>query len=125
MPLKNELKLAVCLYDVSTGKFEGIAMRLAYIILQDDDEETFFGYGYLGKKSLVLYAVAIEKIPKAFISTSFKKHFHKIMNERRHNEEFSNVFFYLSSTTDRKEKINQHKDNVEVSPIDCSLDYLR
>ena len=29
-----------------------------------------------------------------------------IMNEQQHNEEFSGVFFYLPSTTDRKEKIN-------------------
>ena len=32
-PAKNEVKLAVCLYDTSTGEFQGIAMRLAYIII--------------------------------------------------------------------------------------------
>ena len=65
---------AVCLYDTSTGEFLGVAMRLAYIILRGDVEECFFSYGYLEKKSLVLYSVAKEKIPNAFISTSFKRH---------------------------------------------------
>ena len=46
------------------------------------------------------------------------------MNEQRHNEKFSSVFFYLPSTTDRKEKINHHCDNVNINPIDRSLDYL-
>ena len=122
-PAKDEVKLAVCLYDISTGKFQGIAMRLAYIILRGDKEECFFSYGYSEKKSLVLYLAVKEKIPNAFISACFKKHFHEIMNKRRHSEEFSQLFFDLPSITDRKEKINQHRDNVNLSPIDCSLDY--
>ena len=32
MPPKNDVKLAVCLYDTSTGEFQGIAIRLVYII---------------------------------------------------------------------------------------------
>ena len=123
-PAKNEVKGAVCLYDTSTGEFQGIAMMLAYIILHGVDEECFFSYGYSEKKSLVLHSVAKEKIHNAFISTCFKKHFHEIMNERWHNEEFSSVFFYLPSVTDREGKINQHRDNVNLNPIDCSLDYL-
>ena len=123
-PAKNEVKLAVCLYDTSTGEFQGIAMRLAYIILRADMEETFFSYGYSEKKSLVLYSVAKEKISNAFISTAFKKHFHEIMNERRQNKEFSGVICYLPSTMGRKEKISQHWCNVNLNLIDCNLDYL-
>ena len=51
-------------------------MRLAYIILRGDDEETIFSHGYLEEKSLILYSVAREKVPNAFIFTDFKKHFH-------------------------------------------------
>ena len=29
------------------------------------------------------------------------------------------MFCYLPSTTDRKESINQYKDNVQLHPIDC------
>ena len=37
---------------------------------------------------------------------------------------FATVLFYIPSITDWKEKINQHGDNVDVNPIDYSLDYL-
>ena len=49
-PAKNQVKLTVCLYDTTTGEFQGIAMRLAYIILRGDEEECFFSYGYPEKK---------------------------------------------------------------------------
>ena len=55
---------------------------------------------------------------------SFKKKIREILNERRHNEEFPSLFYFLPLTTDRKEKINQHKENVGLNPINCSLDYL-
>ena len=44
-----------------------------------------------------------QKIPDTFISTSFKKHCSEIMNERKEKEDFSMLFCYLPSITDRKE----------------------
>ena len=35
---------------------------------------------------------------------------------------FRNYFFYLPSTTDRKEKINKCRENVQLHPIDCLYD---
>ena len=46
------------------------------------------------------------------------------MNDRRHNEGLSSLFFYLPSITDRKEKINQFRENVNINPIACSLELL-
>ena len=86
--------------------------------------ECFFLYRYNEKKLKVLYSAAKDRIPNAIISTCFKKHFHEILNKRWHNEEFSTVLFYIPSITDWKEKINQHRDNVNLNPIDYSLDYL-
>ena len=105
-PAKNEIKPCRLPVWQSTGEFQDMAMELSYIIFWGDVEEFFLSYVYSEKKSLVLYLVAKEKIPNAFILTSFKKHFHEIMNERWHNKEFYDVFFYLPSTTDRKEKTN-------------------
>ena len=34
----------------------------------------------------------------------------------------STLFFYLPSTTDRKESINQYKDNVQLHPTDCNYE---
>ena len=44
-PAKNKVRLAVCLYDTSTGEFQGIAVKLAYIILCGDDKERFLAMG--------------------------------------------------------------------------------
>ena len=46
------------------------------------------------------------------------------MNDRRHNEESSTLFFFFLSITDHKEKINRFRDNVNLNPIDCSSEFL-
>ena len=46
------------------------------------------------------------------------------MNERREKEDFSTLFYYLPSLTDRKEDINQHRNNVNLSPVDCSISFI-
>ena len=38
-------------------------------------------------------------------------------------KEFLTLFYYLPSITDRKEEVNQHGNNVNVSPLDCSLSF--
>ena len=38
------------------------------------------------------------------------------------NDDFSKLFFYLPSSTDRKEKINKFRENVQLPPIDCVYD---
>ena len=121
---KDEVKLVTCIYDKSTGQFNSLKLQLAYIVLQGGKEESFLSYGVNEKKSSVLYSVSKERIPTAFVSTCQKKHFRKVREERRHREEPSTLFFYLPPITDRKEKINQLRDNVSLSPIDCSLDFL-
>ena len=60
-----------------------------------------------------------DRIPIAIVSITFQKHFHEILNERHHNEQFSGLIYFLPSI-----KINQHKENVNLNLIDCSLDYL-
>ena len=119
---KDKVRLIVYLSDQSTGEFLGLNLQLAYIILRGDIEESFFSSGYNDEKSKVLYSAAKDRIPNTTISTCIKKNFHEIMNERRHIEELSGLFFYLPSITDCKEKINQFRENVNLNPIDCSLD---
>ena len=46
------------------------------------------------------------------------------MNERREKEDFSTLFYYISSIMDRKEDINQHHNNLNLSPIDCSTSFI-
>ena len=84
----------------------------------------FLSYGFDAEKALVLYSSSKQKIPDAFISTSFKKYYSEIMNESRETEDFSTLFYYLPSITDRKEDINQHRNKVNISPVDCSISFI-
>ena len=42
---KEEVKLVTCIYDKSTGQFNGLKLQLAYIVLRGDKEESFFSNG--------------------------------------------------------------------------------
>ena len=46
------------------------------------------------------------------------------MNERREKEDFSTLFYYLPSITDIKDDINQYRNNVNLSPVDCSISFV-
>ena len=119
----NDVKLLSCVYDLETGDFKGIRLMLAYIVLRGDQEEIFFSYGYDKNKSKILYSYSKQQIPDAFISTAFKKHFNEIMNEKR-DENSSTLFYFLPSISDRKEAINQWKNNPSLVSIDFNIDFI-
>ena len=121
--LKNEVKLLSCVYDVETGNFKGIREQLAFIVLRGDSDETFLSYGFDKIKSKLLYSFSKQQIPDAFVSVAFKKHFDEIMNEKR-SDSSSLCFYFLPLVSDRKEEINQHKNNVALYPIDITLDFI-
>ena len=39
---ENEVKLWCCIYDLTTGEFQGVSEQLAYIVLRGGKEEVFF-----------------------------------------------------------------------------------
>ena len=121
--LKNEVKLLSCVYDIESGDFKGIREQLAFIVLRGDSDETFLSYGFDKMKSKLLYSFSKQQIPDAFVSVEFKKHFDEIMNEKR-DDSSSSLFYFLPSVSDRKEEINQHKNNVSLFPIDITLDFI-
>ena len=119
----NEVKLLSCVYDIESGKFKGLRLMLAYIVLRGDNDEVFFSYGYNKTKSTVLYSYSKQQIPDTFITTSFKKHFQEVVNEKK-GEGYSEMFYYLPSISDRKEEINQYKSNVSLVPTDVTLEFI-
>ena len=121
--LKNEVKLLSCVYDIESGDFKGIREQLAFIVLRGDSDETFLSYGFDKMKSKLLYSFSKQQIPDALVSVAFKKHFDEIMNEKR-DDSSSSLFYFLPSVSDRKEEINQHKNNVSLFPIDITLDFI-
>ena len=122
---ENEVKLWCCIYDLTTGEFQGAREQLAYIVLRGDKEEVLFSYGFDSAKSKVLYSYSKNKIPDAFVSTAFKKHYSEIRNEKRDYEDSSSPFFFLPSITDRKESIKQWMGHVSLVPIDLTIDFIQ
>ena len=121
---ENKVKLWCCIYDLTTGEFQGVREQLSYIVLRVDKEEVFFSYGFDTAKSKVLYSYSKNKIPDAFFSTAFKKHYSEIRNEKRDNKDSSSLFFFLPSIADRKESINQWLGHVNLVPIDLAIDFI-
>ena len=120
---KNEVKLLSCVYDLESGDFKGVPEQIAFIVLRGDVDETFLSYGFNKVKSKVLYSFSKQQIPNAFVSVAFKKHFDEIMNENKSDIK-SSLFYYLPSVSDRKEAINQFKNNVSLSPINVTLELI-
>ena len=120
----NEVKLYTCIYNLQTGEFLGLRFEVAFIVLRGDERELFLSYGFDVAKASVLYSSSKQKIPDTFTSTSFKKHYSEVINERRQKEDFSTLFYYLPSITDRKEDKSQHRNNINLSPVDCSIPFI-
>ena len=120
---KNEVKLLSCVYEIESGQFKGIREQVAFIVLRGDVDETFLSYGFDKIKSKLLYSFSKQQIPNAFVSVAFKKHFEQIMNDDN-RDETSSLFYFLPSVSDRKEEINQHKNNVSLSPVDITVDFI-
>ena len=93
-------------------------------MLRGDKNEIFFSYRYNKNKSQILYSYSKQQIPDAFVSASSEKHYNEIINEKKENEDSSSLFFYLPTITDRKEEINQWKNNPSLTPIDFSISFI-
>ena len=122
---KNEVKLLTCVYDLESGDFRGIREQIAYIVLRGDADEIFLSYGYNKTKSTVVYSFSKEQIPNAFVSVAFKKHFDEIVNESSSKSDVkSSLFYFFPSISDRKESVNQFKNNVSLFPCDVTLELI-
>ena len=63
-----------------------------------------------------------KKIPMRLLAHHFESTILKLlMREERKRKEFSTLFYYLPLITDRKETINVHKNNANLTPIYCPL----
>ena len=51
--------MITCLYDRPTGQFNGLTLRLAYIVLRGDLEEFFLSYGVDKQKSNIVLFIRV------------------------------------------------------------------
>ena len=118
----NEVKLLSPVYELESGQFKGIRKQMAFIVLRGDSDETFLSYGFDKTRSKTLFSYSKQQIPNAFVSVAFKKHFEQIMSGDR--DESSALFYFLPSLSDRKEEINQYLNNVSLTPVDLTVDFI-
>ena len=113
----NELKIIKPKYDPVSGEFLGLNESLGYITVLRDEQEHFFDYGYNKENSKIFHSTHKKKIPDSFSSTIFNKHRILYEPEAFSETDFSNVFFFLPSTTDRIEDVNRYLGPVNLNPI--------
>ena len=92
----NEVKILRALYDLKTGKFQGIKQCVAAITVRGDENAQFFDYDYDEKNDTTrLYSVQKTKILSSFRSTCLSFLKNRIDSNSRRGE-FSDVFFLPS-----------------------------
>ena len=125
-PSENEpenssyVKLYSPSYDREQGRLLGIKECVAYIMLRGYEDECFYTYGFDPKKSSLLYCYSKQLMPNVFKGTA--SNCHDLLNVVEKKSTLSDIFFYLASITDRKEDINQYKDQVALVPITFTLE---
>ena len=77
-----------------------------YITIRGNPDEQFYSYGFNEEKSQVLCTSMKQPVPNIFQETAFKKHVPFLINAKG-SESLSKMFFFLPSTTARKDKINR------------------
>ena len=119
----NKIKIYRPKYDVVIVEFLGLYETLGYLTVRGDNQECFFDYGY-SKDNKVLYSHHKMKIPNSFSGTMFNRH-RKQYELGTLNTDFSKVYFFFPSITDRIAKINRHIGSVNLVPIDIAEDSFK
>ena len=104
-------------YDTGTGEFLRLDETIGYLIVRGNDDENFLNYGYCEESSKILYSHHKQRIPNYFAATLFNRHCLVFENGQLQTD-FSNLHYFLASTTDRSKAINQHMNFVNLTPID-------
>ena len=122
---ENEVIMYCPVYKKSAGLYGSLTGKLGYITVRGDDRERFYSYGYNKEKSSLLHCSMKTPLPNIFSCTAFKKHLPYLFDQNQAKVKSSGMFFYLSSTLDRKEDFLKWKEHVHLHPIDVNLDDLK
>ena len=118
IPKENEATIVRPKYDVVSGQFFGLVETLGYFTVCGDKHECFFDYGYSKENIEVLYSMYKMNIWNSFSATIFNRHRIQYEAGALLDTDFSKIFFFLPSTTDRVEDINRYMTSVNLMPID-------
>ena len=120
----NEVKILRTKYDPVNGKFLGIEYCVALLTVKNNPEEQFCDYGYVKANSKMLYSTRKSKILSSFKATAFDNHKNQYEGGVFLEEDFSKIFFYLPSTVNRCEEINQYLTSVFLKPYHMDISDL-
>ena len=120
----NEVEMLRPKYDPNNGQFLVIEYCVALITVKNDLDEQFFDYGYNKENSKLLYSIQKVKIPSSFKATCFGTYKNQYEDGVFSEEDFSRLFFYLSSTIDRSEEINKYLTSVYLKPYHLPISDL-
>ena len=104
-------------YDVSTSHFLGFYKTVGYLVARGDDDDHFLGYGFCEQNSKVLYSYHKRRIPNSFAGTFFSRHCPPFKTGQLQME-FSKLYYFLPSITDRSESIKQLVNSVNLTSTD-------
>ena len=119
----NEVRIIRPKYDTSTDQFKGLYKTIGFLVVGGAPDEIFFHYGYDSNKSKIIYSHYRRKISSSFSGNIFNLHQSIIENGEVENN-YSNLYYFLPSITDRSEEINKYLNNVSVTPVDISQNQL-
>ena len=123
--LKNdEVKMLRPKYDPTNSELLGIEYCVALITVKNNLDEQVFDYGYNKENSKLLYSIQKVKIPSSFKATCFGTHQNQHEDGVFSEEDFSRLFFYLSSTIDRSEEINEYLTSIYLKPYHVHISDL-
>ena len=108
---ENKVKMIRPKSNAETGEFLGLYETVRFMVVRGSPDEVFFNYGYNKDKSKVLYLDYRRRIPNSFSGTIFNRH-RAMIETGEIDSDFSNIYFFLLSITDRSEDINQYLKNV-------------
>ena len=113
----REVKMFCQRHDNVIGHFWSLYESLGYIMVRRDVGEHFLDYGYSKQNSKILHSFRKKHMPNSFSGTFFNSH--RIQYETGALQtKFSQIYYFLSSITDRVEEINRHMRSVNLLPID-------
>ena len=101
-------------YDKMMCAFLGLYETLGYIMVRGDPQEHFLDYGFCKKNSKILHS----HYKKRFLGTFFNRHRIQYKYGAFQGLTFSNIYYFLPSTTDRVEEINRQVGSINLTPID-------
>lgn len=122
VPRENEVNILRPRYNIITDEFLGIEYCIALITVRNDVDEQLFDYGCNKDNSKLMFSTKKLKIPSSFKSTIFGQHRMRYEWGAFEAQEFPKLYFYLLSTVDRNEKINQYLTSVNLKPFHIGLE---